>query len=342
MLPKFLIFAAKIKLSMQGIEELRQLFMAYLQEKRIEHAPKALYEPVNYIMNIGGKRMRPIMCLLACQCFDPDVSKALPAALSVEIFHNFSLVHDDIMDEAPLRRGQPTVHAKYGLNSGVLSGDVMLIYAYDYLQLSPAKHAISDMVNTLSKVAIKVCEGQQYDIDFEQRNDVSLPAYLTMIEMKTAALLAGSLELGALAAGAAPPERFHLSEFGRLTGIAFQIQDDYLDTFGDPLKFGKKVGGDIAQNKKTCLYIKALELADETTRAELFQLYQSNPPAEEEKQKISRVIDIFQQLGIPIFLKELRNTYQKEAYAHLEQLQADPSAKQILFELAESLLVREL
>lgn len=327
---------------MQEIVQLQQLFSAYLQDKRINKEPAALYEPVNYIMSIGGKRMRPIMCLLACQCFDPDVSKALPAAMSVEIFHNFSLVHDDIMDQAPLRRGKPTVHSKYGLNSGILSGDVMLIYAYEYLQLSPLKRRFSDMVTTLSKVAIKVCEGQQYDIDFEQRNDVSLPEYLKMIEMKTAALLAGSLKLGAMAADAPAKDCHHLSEFGRLTGIAFQIQDDYLDTFGDPAKVGKRVGGDIAQNKKTCLIIKALEIAPPEIRAELEQLYQQAPNAEKDPAKINRVITIFKDLGLPAFLIELRNSYQQKAYHELEQVNADEKAKKILFDLAETLLVREL
>jgi geranylgeranyl diphosphate synthase, type II len=325
---------------MLGIEELRQLFEDYLHENRFDQKPTSLYDPVNYIMGIGGKRMRPVMSLLACQLFDRDVTKALPVALSVEIFHNFSLVHDDIMDVAPLRRGQPTVHAKFGLNSGVLAGDVMLIYAYDYLRHSPLKSAFPDMVNTLSKVAIKVCEGQQYDINFEQQTDVSLPDYLQMIEMKTAALLAGSLELGALAAGAGPEDRFHLSEFGRLTGIAFQIQDDYLDTFGDPQKVGKRPGGDIVQNKKTCLIIRALELADEATREQLLTLYGSSDYPEEEK--ISRVTDLFIRLNIPDFIKGLRNQYQQEAYDHLQRVQAPTEAKKILFDLAESLLVREL
>ena len=218
----------------------------------------------------------------------------------------------------------------------------MLIYAYEYLQLSPVKRGISDMVSTLSKVAIKVCEGQQYDIDFEQRNDVSLPEYLKMIEMKTAALLAGSLKLGAMAADAPAKDCHHLSEFGRLTGIAFQIQDDYLDTFGDPTKVGKRVGGDIAQNKKTCLIIKALEIAPPEIKAELEQLYQQAPMPDNDQAKIERVITIFEELGLPAFLKELRNSYQQQAYYELEQVNADEKAKKILFDLAESLLVREL
>ncbi|MEZ4986193.1 MAG: polyprenyl synthetase family protein [Saprospiraceae bacterium] len=199
------------------------------------------------------------MALLACQLFDEDTNAGMPAALAVEVFHNFSLVHDDIMDAALLRRGKPTVHAVYGVNTGILAGDVMLIHAYKHLTQTPRKEVVSKMIQVFNEVAIKVCEGQQYDVDFEGRNDVSLDEYLMMIEMKTAALLAGALELGALAGGAAEADCYHLREFGRLTGIAFQIQDDYLDTFGQAGKVGKRIGGDIVQNKKTCLYIKALE-----------------------------------------------------------------------------------
>lgn len=325
---------------MLGVAALQQQFESYLQAHPFDQAPATLYEPANYIMALGGKRMRPVMALLAHQIFDPRVENALPAAMSVEIFHNFSLVHDDIMDEAALRRGQPTVHALHGVNSGILSGDVMLIYAFDYLLRSANKSAVSDMVATLCKVAIKVCEGQQYDVDFEKRTDVSLDEYLQMIEMKTAALLAGSLELGALAAGADAENRHHLAEFGRLTGIAFQIQDDYLDTFGEDAKVGKRIGGDIVQNKKTCLYIQALATADAPVREQLLAYYDNQPqdPAE----KIAAVTDIFHSLGIPAFLKDLRNRYQAEAYEHLAKVQGDEAAKHLLFELAESLLVREL
>lgn len=284
--------------------------------------------------------MRPVMCLLAAQLFSERVADALPAALSVEVFHNFSLVHDDIMDAAPIRRGQPTVHVRDGLNAAILSGDVVLIYAYKYLYDTPDRAVVADLVHTLTEVAIQVCEGQQLDIDFEERDDVQLPEYLKMIEMKTAALLAGSLKMGAQAAGASSEDQHHLSEFGRLTGIAFQIQDDYLDTFGDPDKVGKKPGGDIVQNKKTCLIIRALEVADELSKARLLQLY--SEVAEDEGAKVDTVTQLFRELAIPDFLVKLRNEYQQRAYEHLAQVSAADERKQLLFDLAESLLIREL
>ncbi len=325
---------------MQDLPALRQLFEDYLKENLVHKEPAALYEPFHYIMGMGGKRMRPVMALLACQLFQEDVRAALPSAFSVEVFHNFSLVHDDIMDEADIRRGQATVHTKYGLNSGILSGDVMLIYAYDELRKTPRPEAINDLVNTLSQVAIRVCEGQQYDIDFETRQDVSLDDYLLMIEMKTAALLAGSLKMGAISAGASADDQMHLSEFGRLTGIAFQIQDDYLDTFGDPQKVGKRPGGDIIQNKKTCLYIKALELASPEQREQILSWFSG--PSDDPEEKVRAVTQLFVDLGIPEYLKQLRNDYQQRAYEHLRQVSVAEERKALLFGLAESLLVREL
>lgn len=324
---------------MLSIDKLHQTFESYLKKNKIVKNPQTLYNPFNYIMSIGGKRMRPLLTLLSCQLFDEDIKQALPAALSVEVFHNFSLVHDDIMDEALLRRGHTTVHEKYGLNSAILSGDAMLIYSYDFLQQTPKKSIIGEMVNILGKVAIKVCEGQQYDIDFESGSSISLDAYLKMIEMKTAVLLAGSLELGALAGGAPPEDRQHLSEFGRLTGLAFQIQDDYLDTFGDPAKFGKRIGGDIAQNKKTCLYIKALERADKETKKQLLSLYNTS---NDDEHKIKTVTMIFRKLGIPDFIKNLRDEYQQKAYQHLHLVKAPAAAKSLIKDLAASLLIREL
>lgn len=325
---------------MQDLTALRQLFENYLEENLVRKEPAALYKPFHYIMAMGGKRMRPVMALLSCQLFQDDVRPALPAAFSVEVFHNFSLVHDDIMDAADLRRGQATVHKKYGLNSGILSGDVMLIYAYDELRKTPRPEAVNALVNTLSEVAIRVCEGQQYDIDFETRKDVSLEDYLLMIEMKTAALLAGSLKMGAIAAGASTEDQMHLSEFGRLTGIAFQIQDDFLDTFGDPQKVGKRPGGDIIQNKKTGLYIKALELASAEQREQILGWYASTE--EDPEEKVRAVTQLYVQLGIPEYLKKLRNDYQKRAYEHLHQVAVPEERKALLLGLAESLLVREL
>ena len=325
---------------MQDVPALREQFEQYLSNNLVNKEPQALYEPFRYIMSMGGKRMRPVMALLACQMFGKDAKAALPAALSVEVFHNFSLVHDDIMDAADIRRGQPTVHTKYGLNSGILSGDVMLIYAYDILRKTERPEAINDLVNTLSQVAIRVCEGQQYDIDFETRTTVSLEEYLLMIEMKTAALLAGSLKMGAISAGASADDQLHLSEFGRLTGIAFQIQDDYLDTFGDPSKVGKRPGGDIVQNKKTCLFIKALEEGNEAQRKVLMQWY--NEPTTNEDEKVQAVTQIFTELGVPDSIKALRNSYQQQAYEHLEKVSVASEQKAPLYGLAESLLVREL
>ncbi|MCB0639607.1 MAG: polyprenyl synthetase family protein [Lewinella sp.] len=325
---------------MKTIADFQQVFADYLQANRIQEEPEALYQPVNYIMGVGGKRLRPLLTLLGCYLFEEDTTIALPAALAVEVFHNFTLVHDDIMDEAPLRRGKPTVHAQFGLNAGILSGDVMLIKAYDLLLKTPRIDQVRDMVDTFSKVAIKVCEGQQYDIDFEKRVAVELAEYLQMIEWKTAVLLAGSLELGAMAAGASAENRHHLREFGRLTGLAFQLQDDYLDTFGDPEKFGKRVGGDIVQNKKTALIIKALELASAPVQAELRQWYGSSPADPEEK--IAAVKKIFLDLGVDAFLRDKRNQCQVTAYQHLEAVTAPDLRKKLLFDLAESLLVREM
>lgn len=325
---------------MYTTKQLLEKFEQYLKDQTFQQEPTALYAPANYIMAMGGKRMRPLLTLLSCQLFKGDISKALPAALSVELFHNFSLVHDDIMDQAEVRRGFPAVHTKYGLNNAILTGDVMLIYAYDFLQKSPNKSAISDMVNTLSKVAIKVCEGQQYDVDFENRDDVSLEEYIKMIELKTAVLLAGSLRLGALAGNAPTKDQDHLAEFGRLTGIAFQLQDDYLDTFGDPEKFGKRPGGDIIQNKKTALYIQALQQAPAELRQQLLDFYQQRP--DDPTMKVQFVTKAFEQLGIPAFIKQLKENYQQQAFAHLEQVQAPADAKQLLAALASSLLIREM
>ncbi len=324
---------------MQSFGPLRESFEQYLREHTFQQAPGELYAPINYIMGIGGKRLRPVLALLAHQAFRSGPEGALPVAMAVEIFHNFSLVHDDIMDEAPLRRGKTTVHEKYGLNAGILSGDAMLIYAYAFLARVEQQQAIPALLRVFNKVAIEVCEGQQYDINFESRQDVTIPEYLKMIELKTAALIGGSLEMGAIAAQAPEEDVARLAAFGRQIGIAFQLQDDYLDTFGDPEKFGKKVGGDIAQNKKTFLILKAQELAQGATRARLEQYMSTNP--EEEAQKIAAVTSILRELGIPGLARALKEEYQEKAFAQLEQLGAPRERKEELRELALGLMERE-
>ena len=261
---------------MLKLPDLQETFQKYLKENIFNQTPQELYQPVNYILKLGGKRLRPVILLMSYNLFKETVEKALPAAFAIEIFHNFSLLHDDIMDEAPLRRGQPTVHIKYDVNTGILSGDVMLIYAYQYILQLEDQSNIPALMRIFNKVAIEVCEGQQYDMNFETSQEVKIVDYLKMIELKTSVLLAGAMKMGAVIAGAPEKDANHLYEFGKNIGIAFQLQDDILDTFGDPEKFGKKVGGDIAQNKKTYLLLKAMELAKGSRKQALSDLITQN------------------------------------------------------------------
>ena len=325
---------------MQAIQPYLDAFLTYMKENSFDAAPTELYEPIDYILNLGGKRMRPVMLLMAYNLFKDDYSQALPAAYTVEIFHNFSLVHDDIMDAAPLRRGKATVHHKWDVNTGILSGDAMLVYAYEYLLKLADKSKLYELVKTFNKAAIEVCEGQQYDINFETRDDVQIDEYLKMIELKTSVLLAGGMKMGAIIAGASPEEQEHVYQFGRNVGIAFQLQDDYLDSFGDPEKFGKKVGGDIAQNKKTYLILKALERADDETKKTLIQHMSSTP--KDEVRKIAEVKAILRDLDIPKLTFELKNQYQNTAFRHLDAIQVLDERKQPLVDIANALLIREI
>lgn len=325
---------------MQQVSALQSLFSKYLTENEFENKPEGLYEPINYILSLGGKRIRPVLLLMGCNMFDDDIEKALPASYAVEIFHNFSLLHDDIMDEAPLRRGKPTVHVKYNQNTGILSGDVMLVYAYEFLLKLDAKVNVLEILKVFNQVAIEVCEGQQHDMDFETRNDVLISEYLKMIEQKTAALIAGGLKIGAIIGGASAADAAHLYEFGRNIGIAFQLQDDILDTFGDPEKFGKKVGGDIVQNKKTFLVLKTLEIANDEQRAQLTLLM--NKDFEEENKKINAVKSIFNKLQIRQLAEQLMEEYSTKAFEHLDAVQIDKSRKIPLVNLAHQLMGREV
>lgn len=325
---------------MKTIQELQSAFETYLKDQEFTQSPTTLYEPINYIMQLGGKRLRPVLLLMAYQLYKDQVSPALPAAYAIEVFHNFSLVHDDIMDEAPLRRGKPTVHSTYGTNAGILSGDVMMIYAYDFLLKYTVPTQTVALLKTFTKVAIEVCEGQQMDMNFEEQSDVEIESYLKMIELKTAALIGGSIEMGAILAGASAADIQNLALFGRNIGIAFQLQDDILDTFGDPEKFGKKVGGDIAQNKKTYLMLKALELADADTRKALEHYL--NDKSVDEAHKISAVTAIFRKLDIPVHAEAVKSTYRKKAFDYLDKVNVPANKKEKLQKLAEKFVQREV
>lgn len=323
---------------MQNLNQLQKAFESYLHQQSFLGQPTALYQPANYIMALGGKRLRPAALLAACQLFGEQVGQALPAALAVEVFHNFSLVHDDIMDAAPLRRGQPTVHQRFGLNTGILSGDVMLVKAYGFLLQTetPAKLKLLDI---FTNMAVQVCEGQQMDMDFETQNEVAIPEYLEMIKLKTAVLLASALEMGALIGGGSEKDAKLLYDFGLNLGIAFQLQDDILDAFGDPLKFGKKIGGDIAQNKKTYLYLKALETAPGVTASRLKELFSTSQRSE--PQKIKEVMQIFMELDIRQKAEDTMKMYWDVSLHSLLQVGVAEARKELLESFAKDLFQRD-
>lgn len=302
-------------------------FLAYLESKDWVREPKNLYEPIDYILQLGGKRMRPVLTLMAADVFQCDIKKALPAALAIEVFHNFTLVHDDIMDDAPLRRGKKTVHEKWDLNTGILSGDAMLILAYQYFENYEPK-TFQKLAQLFSKTALEVCDGQQLDVDFETRNDVSIPEYINMIRLKTSVLVAAALKMGAIVAEVDDEQADLIYEFGLNLGLAFQLQDDYLDTFGDPETFGKQVGGDIIENKKTFLYLKALEVADEDTKKKLNYFYQRK--LKENTIKITEVTRIYKIHDIPLLVSEEIKRYTDKAFDTLSKLTIDENRKQSL------------
>ncbi|WP_311195841.1 polyprenyl synthetase family protein [Antarcticibacterium sp. 1MA-6-2] len=280
-----------------------------------------------YILNLGGKRLRPVLTLMAAEIFDCSHKKALDAALAIEVFHNFSLVHDDIMDDAPLRRGNVTVHEKWDINTGILSGDAMLINAYQLFENYDGP-VFKELAQLFSRTAIKVCEGQQYDVDFEARDNVKIGEYLKMIEYKTAVLVGASLQMGAIVAETTGECKEAVYEFGKLLGIAFQLQDDYLDVFGDPESFGKQIGGDIIENKKTFLYLTALAEADELQGRQLEHLYSINPP--ETSGKISAVKSIFESSGASNLARKEIEKYTTLAFEVLEGIDIPAHKKELL------------
>lgn len=315
----------------------QEVFSDYIQKQKIGRNPENLYAPIQYILSLGGKRIRPILTLMACDIFGKDVKKALPAAAAVEIFHNFSLIHDDIMDKAPLRRGYPTIHEKWNLNAGILSGDAMLILAYQYFeQYEP--EIFKELAKLFSKTALEVCEGQQWDIDFENRDDVSVDQYLKMIEYKTAVLVAAAFKMGAIVAETSDKNKQDVYDFGLNLGIAFQLQDDYLDTFGNSATFGKQIGGDIIENKKTYLYLKAISDGSTEEKEQLLHLYSITP--KENQDKIESVKSIFISSGSDQKTRKAIEAYTQKAFDILDKMEIQQDKKQQLRKFGEELMDR--
>lgn len=323
---------------MSPLSQYQQWLETEIRKHKFGKTPVSLYEPIRYLMSLGGKRLRPMFTLLSYSLYRNDVKRIVPYAVAVESFHNFTLMHDDIMDNAPLRRGKATVHQKWNTNTAILSGDVMLIKVYDmFLTLEPAQ--IKTVLEAFNTCAAEVCEGQQWDMEFETTQGVSEKQYLNMIRLKTAVLLGFSLELGAILAGATKAERRALHEFGTNIGVGFQLKDDLLDAYADPKKFGKQVGGDILANKKTYLLIKALEKAQGKTRKEL--LYWLTVSKFKSREKIQAVKEIYDTLGIPALVDRKVNYFFTKGFQKLEEIQGNNFQKEILKGYTHALIERQ-
>ncbi len=323
---------------MLSTTQLQELIAQAIAVLPVYGKPEGLYQPIAYTLEQGGKRLRPMLALMSAQTFGGDPAKALPAAIAIEIFHNFTLLHDDIIDEAPLRRGRETVYKKWNINTAILSGDTMFAIAYGQL-CSSETAMLPALMKVFTKTAIEVCEGQQYDIDFETSGDVSIDAYLNMIRLKTAVLLAASLKIGAITANASEADADRIYSFGENLGIAFQLQDDLLDAFGNEEVFGKKTGGDILTNKKTYLYLKALECAAADDRKLLAELYSRRDM--EDGEKIGKVLQIFRRADIEKQTEELIMDYFNRAILLLAEINLSEEAKKPLLSLAETMLKRK-
>ena len=320
---------------MHSFEQLSQQFTERFSTDHFPKEPSSLYDPNRYFLSLGGKRVRPVLCLMANEMFDEINKDAWNVATAIELFHNFTLIHDDIMDKAPLRRGMETVHKKFGESTALLAGDVMLVAAYDYLNKISGKYSFT-ILDVFNKTAREVCEGQQLDMDFENLNNVKMDDYLNMISLKTSVLLAASLKMGAILGGAGERNQNLLYEFGRKLGLAFQVQDDYLDAFGDPEKFGKRVGGDIKSNKKTFLLIHALETASTDQKKQLAELLDRD-----DDNKVQEVLSIFKQCKVDEWANQLKENFFNEALVHLEDVAVLSKRKEPLQQLALHLIYRE-
>ncbi len=320
---------------MQSFELLSQKFALHFDKRHFPVEPASLYNPNEYFLKLGGKRIRPVLCLMGNELFDEIREDAWHLGTGIELFHNFTLIHDDIMDKAPLRRGMETVHKKFGENTALLAGDVMLVSAYEELNKISAAF-IQSILSLFNKTAKEVCEGQQMDMDFEAREKVSFEEYLKMIELKTSVALAASLQTGSILGGAGERNQLLLYEFGKKLGVAFQVQDDYLDAFGNPKKFGKQTGGDILSNKKTFLLLHAQETASAAQQKELKELLNGN-----QNDKVNKVLQIFRDCKADQWALQLKDKYLDEALSHLEDVAVLSKRKKPLIELSEYLIKRE-
>lgn len=324
------------KNSLQSFSQLSAIFEEKFAKRHFPDEPRQLYDASQYLLTVKGKRIRPVMCLMANEMFGNINDDAYAVAVAIELFHNFTLVHDDIMDRAPLRRGIETVHKKFGEHTALLAGDVMLIAAYESLSRIHNNY-LHPILNLFSSTAKKVCEGQQLDMEFEKLDHVNLEEYVKMISLKTSVLLAASLQMGSVLGGAGLGNQGHLYEFGKNLGIAFQVQDDYLDAFGDPEKFGKKQGGDIMANKKTFLWLRALEAASDQQKNKLGELL-----LRDDENKIGEVLAIYKSCNIDDWAKELKQKYYSIAMDHLEEIAVVSVRKKPLEELAKYLMERDM
>ena len=322
------------------MENYSELFLNYIKSFRLKETPVGLYEPINYLLELGGKRVRPQLTLMATDIFGGNLKKSLPSALSVELFHNFTLMHDDIMDDAPLRRGQQTVHERWNINTGILAGDTMLVQAYQSLEAYPDE-LFGKLTRLLSQAAIQVCEGQQFDLDFETQSETTIEEYLEMIRLKTAVLVGCALKMGAYISVVDESEAQKLYDFGVKLGMAFQIQDDFLDAFGDSETFGKQLGGDIIENKKTILYHKALSMASFKQKDQLREWFQANKKFNNQVDKVLIVKKLFKETGAAEASQKLMQYYTKEAFNILDTLAINSEKKQLLIDFSNKLMQRK-
>lgn len=328
-------------MNMQTPEELRLLVNNYFKQLPYERQPRSLYDPIRYVLSLGGKRLRPVLMLMAYNMYREHPETIIEQAIGLETYHNYTLLHDDLMDNAPIRRGQPTVHLKWDANTAILSGDAMFVLAYQHMA-NGLKEKLPEVISLFTETALGIGDGQQFDMDFEQRNDVCEDEYIEMIRLKTSILLACALKMGAILADAPQADADNLYRFGEHIGLAFQLQDDYLDVYGDPKVFGKAIGGDILEGKKTFMLINALAHADEAQRKTLEQWLERSPRegTPEAQEKIQAVTSLYNQIGIDRMAQEKIAWYFEQSRQYIEAVQLPAERKRFLIDYAQQMMQR--